>query len=259
MTTSPYSLIGRSMSSSSDRDVRPTAEQRRTRLRRRRARRQLVRLSVLGLVMLSMAQVVNSGRSSADEGKEVVESIRLTPLWRSPADVLDREVRTGPWRLRTVGFDESTRKLLRDNDVYTFARRYKLTTELAGHVYDAALEEKIEPELAFRLVRLESRFDPNVVSSAGAIGLTQLMLGTARYFQPGVSAEDLTDPATNLRIGFRYLRGLIREHDGNLKLALLVYNRGPTAVLNAIAMGEDPANGYDRILMRGYTGTGVID
>lgn len=212
--------------------------------------------------MLGMAQVAGSGRSSADEGVESVQSIRLAPLWRAPAEVLAREVGTGPWRDRTVtvsGFDESTRKLLRDNAVFTFARRYKLSSDLAGLVYDVALEEKIEPELAFRLVRLESRFDPNVVSSAGAIGLTQLMLGTARYFQPGVSAEDLTDPATNLRIGFRYLRGLIREHDGNLKLALLVYNRGPTAVLNAIAMGEDPANGYDRILMRGYTGTGVID
>jgi soluble lytic murein transglycosylase-like protein len=175
--------------------------------------------------------------------------------------VLARPVRSGPWRLRNVlaGPDGSAGELLRWNQAFTYARRYRISMELARQIHDIAIEEKIEPELAFRLVKLESRFDPNVVSHAGAIGLTQLMVGTARYFQPGITAEELTDPATNLRIGFRYLRGLIREHDGDLRLALLTYNRGPAAVQAALESGEDPANGYDRILMRGYRGRGVID
>ncbi len=201
-------------------------------------------------------------RSSATSTDETLAiGLELAPLWRPAADVLDRPVRIGPWRYRAelAGIDASTQHLLRWNTVFTYARRYRITMELAGLIHDQAIAEKIEPELAFRLVRLESRFDPNVVSHAGAIGLTQLMLGTARYFQPGITEEQLTDPATNLRIGFRYLRGLIREHRGDLKLALLTYNRGPTAVQNALAMGEDPANGYERVLMRGYTGRGVID
>ncbi len=211
-----------------------------------------------------MAVVVFAGsRHQSDNGTvDVVQSIELAPLWRPASDVLTRPVGEGPFReipTSVTGFDDSTEQLLRWNAVFTYARRFRVTMELAGQIHDIALEEQIEPELAFRLVRLESRFDPTVVSGAGAIGLTQLMLGTARYFEPGVTDEDLTDPSTNLHIGFRYLRTLIREYRGDLKLALLVYNRGPTAVQNALAMGEDPANGYDRILMRGYKGTGVIN
>jgi len=93
----------------------------------------------------------------------------------------------------------------------------------------------------------------------GAIGLTQLMHPTARYFQKGVTRDDLYDRDTNLRIGFRYLRTLIREYKGNVQLALLVYNRGPVAVENARERGIDPSNGYERIVMKGYKGTGVVD
>lgn len=223
--------------------------------------KRIAQLAVCGLLVIASVQVVARRTPVPAPTPDLPSSLELAPLWRPAADVLDRPVHEGPWRTRAAALhvEGSTQHLLRWNTVFTYARRYRITMELAGLIHDIALEEKIEPELAFRLVRLESRFDPNVVSHAGAIGLTQLMLGTARYFQPGVSAEALTDPATNLRIGFRYLRGLIREYRGDLKLALLVYNRGPTAVQNALALGEDPANGYDRLLMRGYTGRGVID
>jgi hypothetical protein len=223
--------------------------------------KRIAQLAVFGLLVIASVQFVVGRTQVPETTPDPQSSLELAPLWRPAADVLDRPVHEGPWRARAAALhvDGSTQHLLRWNTVFTYARRYRITMELAGLIHDVALEEKIEPELAFRLVRLESRFDPDVVSHAGAIGLTQLMLGTARYFQPGVSAEELTDPATNLRIGFRYLRGLIREYRGDLKLALLVYNRGPTAVQNALALGEDPANGYDRVLMRGYTGRGVID
>ena len=246
----------------SDQDIRSTFDARRKRVQRRRIHRQVARLSALGLLMYVVTLFVGPLREQATAVVAEAPNIEVAPLWRPAADVLKRPVSTGPWRLqatRMAGFDESTQDLLRWNTVFTYARRYRVTMELAGLIHDVALEEKIEPELAFRLVRLESRFDPDVVSYAGAIGLTQLMLGTARYFQPGVTEEELTDPKTNLRIGFRYLRGLVREYRGDLKLALLVYNRGPTAVMNAIAMGEDPANGYDRLLLRGYSGRGVTD
>ena len=107
-------------------------------------------------------------------------------------------------------------------------------------------------------MKLESRFDPRATSPVGAIGLAQVMLPTARFFDRNNTTEKLYDPDTNLRIGFRYLRGLIEEYDGDVRLALLTYNRGPVAVQLALRNGEDPSNGYDQILMRGYTGTGLI-
>lgn len=140
-----------------------------------------------------------------------------------------------------------------------YARLYRIDPQLALLVYRSAVEQRIDPELAFRLVRLESEFVPSAVSAAGAIGLTQLMLGTARYFQPGITEDDLLDPRTNLRIGFAYLRELIGEFNGDLRLALLTYNRGPVAVYAAINSGLNPDNGYERILLRGYAGRGVID
>ena len=85
------------------------------------------------------------------------------------------------------------------------------------------------------------------------------MLPTARYFQKGITREELYDRDTNLRIGFRYLRTLVREYKGNVQLALLVYNRGPAAVESSREQGLDPSNGYERLVTKGYKGRGVID
>lgn len=147
----------------------------------------------------------------------------------------------------------------RATKVIHYSTRYGISADIAGAVYDVALAEGIDPELGFRLVKLESDFKPRAVSPVGAVGLTQLMPGTARHFQKGITREGLYDPRTNLRIGFRYLRGLIGKHDGDVRLALLTYNRGPVAVQAALREGRDPGNGYDRILTKGYTGTGIVE
>jgi soluble lytic murein transglycosylase-like protein len=150
-------------------------------------------------------------------------------------------------------------QLDRANQILTFSSRYRVSADIAALVYDIALAEGIEPELAFRLVRVESQFNEKATSPVGAVGLTQVMPSTARYFQKGITKNQLYDRETNLRLGFRYLRTLINEYDGNLKLALLVYNRGPAAVERARAAGLDPANGYDRMVAGGYRGSGVVD
>jgi soluble lytic murein transglycosylase-like protein len=155
--------------------------------------------------------------------------------------------------------DLANAQLERWHRIFGFSSTYKVGADLAASIYDIALAEGIEPDLAFRLVRLESQFNDRATSPVGAVGLTQLMLPTARYFQKGITRDELYDRKTNLRIGFRYLRSLIRENKGNVQLALLVYNRGPVAVKNSRQQGRDPSNGYDRIIMKGYTGRGVID
>jgi soluble lytic murein transglycosylase-like protein len=150
-------------------------------------------------------------------------------------------------------------QLDRANKILQYSARYGVAADIAQSIYDIALAEGIEPDLGFRLVRVESQFNERATSPVGAIGLTQLMPATARYFQKGVTAKQLYDRETNLRIGFRYLRTLIQQYDGNLKLALLVYNRGPVAVARARSAGLDPANGYDRMVAGGYRGSGVVD
>ena len=150
-------------------------------------------------------------------------------------------------------------QLDRANQILSYSSRYRISADIAASIYDIALAEGLEPDLAFRLVRVESQFNEKATSPVGAVGLTQLMPATAGYFQKGITKKQLYDRETNLRIGFRYLRTLINEHDGNLKLALLVYNRGPAAVERARAAGLDPANGYDRMVAGGYRGSGMVD
>ena len=152
----------------------------------------------------------------------------------------------------------ATQRLQRWNKIYTFSRRWMVDTELARAIHDAALEAGIDPELAFRLVNVESQFKERATSGVGAAGLTQVMLPTARYYDPKITKEKLYTRETNLRIGFHYLRDLIDEQRGNVKLALLTYNRGAQAVQNALSLGLDPSNGYDRKVMRGYNGSARV-
>lgn len=150
------------------------------------------------------------------------------------------------------------KQLERWHAIYNYSRRYKITTELSTAIYDAAVVERIDPALAFPLVRLESRFNHKAISPVGAVGLTQLMVATARGYVPGVTREDLYDRDLNLTIGFRHLRGLIKQYKGDVQLALLVYNRGGVAVELDRELGLDPSNGYDRIVLKGYRGKGIL-
>ncbi len=160
----------------------------------------------------------------------------------------------------TRGELELTRTALeRATRVIGFSSQYAIGADLASKIVDAAQAEGIDPDLAFRLVKLESDFKTHATSPVGAVGLTQLMPSTARFYEKNITRERLYEPTTNLRVGFRYLRGLVKEYNGNVKLALVVYNRGPAAVAKARAEGDNPSNGYDRIVTRGYHGRGVVE
>jgi soluble lytic murein transglycosylase-like protein len=88
----------------------------------------------------------------------------------------------------------------------------------------AARAHGIPEDLFLRLVTQESNWDPEAVSSAGAIGLAQLMPDTAALL--GV---DPTDPSANLHAGARYLAAQYRAF-GRWDHALAAYNAGPEAV-----------------------------
>lgn len=89
----------------------------------------------------------------------------------------------------------------------------------------AARRHRIPEDLFLRLVQQESAWNPRAQSHAGAMGLAQLMPGTARYL--GVS--DPWDPYQNLDGGARYLREQYDEFR-TWRLALAAYNAGPQAV-----------------------------
>ena len=100
---------------------------------------------------------------------------------------------------------------------------YLEATRSVGESFD------IDPLLLLALVREESRFDSEIVSSAGAVGLTQKMPATAAMLAAELELHDydLRDPADSLLLGAAYLRKMLDRFDGNLALALAGYNAGP--------------------------------
>jgi soluble lytic murein transglycosylase-like protein len=126
----------------------------------------------------------------------------------------------------------------------TYAQEYGISTTLAKDIYEAAVANNITPRTAFGLVRAESSFRPAATSPVGATGLTQLMPATARWLKPGTTRAQLKDPDTNLSLGFKYLRSLVDKYDGNEKLALTAFNRGPGTVDRVLKRGGNPDNGY---------------
>jgi soluble lytic murein transglycosylase-like protein len=145
----------------------------------------------------------------------------------------------------------SERMLERERElvVASFAKEFDIPVPLAGSIHAAAMEAKISPKMAFGLVQAESSFRTRAISPVGAVGLTQVMPATARWLVPGTTRADLMNTDTNLRIGFTYLRRLIDQYDGDEKLALTAYNRGPGTVARVMRRGGNPDNGYaDKVL-----------
>lgn len=140
----------------------------------------------------------------------------------------------------------------RANAIMDYSKRYQVPADLSAAIYDIALSEGIDPSLGFRLVRVESNFILKARSNKNAIGYTQIRPATARFYSPDISEEKLFDRETNLRLGFRFLKDLMRRYNSNLELALLAYNRGPGTVDQIVAEGGNPTNGYEDAVLRGY-------
>ncbi|CAN5636861.1 hypothetical protein BH23GEM9_BH23GEM9_06220 [soil metagenome] len=140
----------------------------------------------------------------------------------------------------------------REEHVTQAVDRYNIARDLAEDIYDIAKESNIAPRLAYGLVKTESTFNERAVSPVGARGLTQVMPRTAAWLVPGTRTQDLYDRQTNLRLGFTYLDQMIDKYKGNVRLALLAYNRGPGTVDRVLKTGGNPDNGYaDKVLRDG--------
>lgn len=101
-------------------------------------------------------------------------------------------------------------------------------------IAEMATKYGLSPELVAGVVYIESNFDKNSVSSAGAIGLMQLMPATARPLAKklGLGEPDLTDPRTNLELGCYFLRILMDKYDNHLPTVLSYYNGGRWGIVS---------------------------
>ena len=97
------------------------------------------------------------------------------------------------------------------------------------HIRTAAAKYKLPEKLLLAVMAVESNYDHRALSEKGAIGLMQLMPGTAR----DMYVDDAWDPAQNIEGGARYLRILANQYGGDPMQVLAAYNAGPEAVRRA--------------------------
>ncbi len=89
---------------------------------------------------------------------------------------------------------------------------------------------KLDPILVLSLIKQESGFKADVISSSGALGLMQLMPFTAVDVQKDLRLSTLKDPQVNISVGVRYFQTLMEKYEGNPAFALAAYNAGPHRV-----------------------------
>jgi soluble lytic murein transglycosylase-like protein len=98
-----------------------------------------------------------------------------------------------------------------------------------AHIRAAAEKYKLPEALLYAVMAVESNFDPRAVSEKGAMGLMQLMPGTAR----DMYVDNAWAPEQNIEGGARYLRVLANQFEGDLVKTVAAYNAGPEAVRRA--------------------------
>lgn len=100
------------------------------------------------------------------------------------------------------------------------------TGKYANFINKYAEQYKVDPKMIAAIVQTESGFNPNAKSSAGAVGLMQLMPSTAK----GLGVGNSLDPEQNIKGGTKYFSQLLQKYKGNVKHALAAYNAGPGRV-----------------------------
>ena len=202
-------------------------------------------LAVLSIVMLAGAvprigrreQVAARSGASASATTGVATGDHPGEL-ESPADQGVRASRTAKPR-RAVRSDVAT---IETRVAARMPRHDRaLHRRLAAVIHHEAQHAGVDPLLVLALIHVESSFDPDAVSPAGAVGLMQLREATMRreLERAGLAPADPLDPVTNVRAGIRYLQRLVTAF-GNTDVALMAYNAGPNRILSYRRAGGIP-------------------
>ena len=129
-------------------------------------------------------------------------------------------------RLAVKACDYADRELTPSDLKYLFPQGF------AEYINEASDAYRMKPEILYGLIRTESFFNTQAVSHAGAVGLTQLMPGTAADIARRLKKPDfnLEDAQTNINFGSYYFADLVRRCEGDYLSAVFSYNAGITRV-----------------------------
>jgi soluble lytic murein transglycosylase-like protein len=125
--------------------------------------------------------------------------------------------------------------------------------EVDAAIDQAAARHNVDPNLVRSVVKVESNFNPNAVSRKGAMGLMQLMPGTAR----SLNVTNPFDPEQNVDAGVRHLKKLLESYGGDVRLSLAAYNAGSGAVARSAGIPRfAETQNYVRRITNLYLGGG---
>lgn len=105
-------------------------------------------------------------------------------------------------------------------------------------------DHEVMTHVALSLIKIESNGNTFATSNKKAYGLTQLLLPTARDYEPEVTKSQLFDQETNIRIFFMHFERLLEHYEGNMTKVLHGWNRGEGTVDRLLALNIDPSNGF---------------
>lgn len=105
----------------------------------------------------------------------------------------------------------------------TITNNYISNSSYSSIISSAASLYNVDAKLIESVIKQESNFNANAISSAGASGLMQLMPATAR----SLGVTDVFDPVQNIHAGTKYLKNMLTKYNNDLELALAAYNAGP--------------------------------
>lgn len=139
---------------------------------------------------------------------------------RKPEETLLEESKD----LSTLGLQKQQEEetIVKKDNLSLSDRSIKGEISLRPIIQKAASRHDIDPALVKAIIMAESDYNPRAVSKKGARGLMQLMPLTAR----SLGVNDLFDPEQNIHAGVRYFKSLMKQFDGDVKLALAAYNAG---------------------------------
>ena len=173
---------------------------------------------LVGMLALFTAPVQGQVVSYLDDsGKRVFMNAEpAPPPRRAKVPLLARDA-SGMARTTQIASEASS-----DMSAEELANREKIKVMIR----EVSARYRVDPALVRAVIETESNWNSSAVSRNGALGLMQLVPGTAQE----LGVNDAFDPKQNLDGGVRYLHSLLQRYNGDLDKALAAYNAGPGAV-----------------------------
>ena len=141
--------------------------------------------------------------------------------WQSLGDKVRLDLTGG-----SVTVDAAELERIEPEDVFGQSAKIEIDVPYANQIQTAARTYRLDPALVASVIAVESNFNSRAVSGKSALGLMQLLPGTAAQ----MAVRNAFDPAQNINGGTRYLKQLLDRYGQNLTLALAAYNAGPQRV-----------------------------